>query len=103
MSFSLCEHQLCTTVDEFVVWTVPGDNHSIDAAAYQVLHLPMDLVRAVGTIAQVMMLRRTPPPQVMRENLRSRSRVEKRAYRQLAYVPQLIRVTIHSPYCTSVV
>ena len=77
MAFGLCHDRLRRLVDE-IVWSVPVDNHSINAAADHVINLVLDLRRISGTIADIHMAGLPKPEQQVGIDLRRRSRIKQR-------------------------
>lgn len=79
MFFRLGHHQLRALVDG-IARTVPVDDHAIDAPVDHVRNLVMDLIGIGGTVANIDMLRLSPPQQQVSIDLRSGAPVKQRMH-----------------------
>ena len=77
MAFSFCHDRLRRLVDG-IVWSVPVDDHSINAAADHVVNLALDLRGISGVITDIHVAGLPKPEHQMRVDLRACSGIEQR-------------------------
>jgi hypothetical protein len=88
MIFGFCHHQLRGLVDR-VIGTVPVDDYAINATAYHIVYLGLDLRGICGAVTHVHMVRASEPEHHVSVNFRRRARVKQRVDIDLAYVAGL--------------